>query len=248
MVDGLRHEYLGDLADQLNQLSRDTARAKSGEIAAADLTGPLRRFAFEAKGQSHNLALSLINAVCHRLEDYLGDVKTLGADNLDDVLAFIGALAEMVDGTVDLDADPSEVVRRLPAKRTFEVSEMEVRDVEIMLVMLHGTATNFVQKELQACGYRVNIVTSVFDALPLILRTKPNMIVVSAVMGELSGISLALALSVMPETRNIPAALITSFDRDHDSLAHLPATVPIIKKDASFGDDIAAALEFHFLL
>ncbi len=101
---------------------------------------------------------------------------------------------------------------------------------------------------MQACGYRVTIVTATVAALEQVVRTRPDMVIISAVMPGLSGIDLAVALSAMPETRNIPCALITSLRPDDEHLAFVPDRVPIIRKGSAFGDDLAAALSYHFLL
>ena len=101
---------------------------------------------------------------------------------------------------------------------------------------------------MQQCGYRITNVTTTFEALPLIIRTKPDMVIISAIMPELSGIDLAVALASMPATRNIPTALITSLDPDDDYLKLLPQAVPVIKKGPSFGDDLAEALSHLFII
>ncbi len=248
MVHGLRADFLDDLGDRLTALDSAIVEVQKGDGPAAEATEQLRRLAFHVKGQGRNFGLPLLHMVSHRLEDYLEQVDALSPIGLDDALRFIDVLADLVGGTIGEDVPPGEVARRLPAKPSGDIGEVEVRDVEIMLVMLHGTATRFVQRELQACGYRISIVSSVFDALPLIVHERPNLVIISAGMGELSGIDLALALTAMTGTRNTPCALITSFARDHPSLQFLPQSVPVIEKGPSFGDDIAAALSHHFLL
>ena len=217
-------------------------------LTASESLDELREFAFHLKGQSHNFGLSVINAVAHRMQDYFSVLSAFGERDLVNARAFLDVLTDMVDGAVPADADPSEVVRGLPAKPGVDIGDIQALDIEVLLVMPPGTAARLVQRELQECGYRVSTVASAYDALPLVVRTKPNMVIISAVIDELSGTALATALTSMTETRNIPVALITSFDKDHESLRHLPDSVPIIKKGQSFGDDLAEALQYHFLL
>ena len=54
--------------------------------------------------------------------------------------------------------------------------------------MHHGAATHFVEREMQECGYRISTCTSTLDALPLIIRTKPDLVIISAMMPELSAL------------------------------------------------------------
>ncbi len=51
---------------------------------------------------------------------------------------------------------------------------------------------------------------------------------------------------VLRDARRV--AVITSLDPDDANLKHLPTTVPIIQKSASFGDDLVKALQDEFLL
>ncbi len=98
------------------------------------------------------------------------------------------------------------------------------------------------------CGYRVTTIGNSYKALEFGARTLPDLMIVSAVMPDLDGINLYIALKAMPATRNIRVAVITSLDRDDANLKMLPPTVPIIHKSASFGDDLAKALQDEFLL
>lgn len=248
MVANLRKEYVSDLAEDLLAIEKEIAAAAADAGHAPSVTEALRALAFDMKGHSHNFGLSIVHTVAHRLGDYLSSVDVLSNNELADSQVFIELLNDAVSGDISPDTDVSQLVRGLPAKPLLDPANVEVREAEIMLVMIHGAATKKVQRELQECGYRVTIVTSTFDALPLIIRTKPELVVISAVMNELNGIDLTIALKAMTETRNIPVALITSFGREHENLRHLPKNVPVIQKGPTFPDDIADALEFHFLI
>ena len=192
--------------------------------------------------------MRLIGTIAHRMENYLSSIKELPPRAVDDMQIFIDYLTDTLEGRISLDSDVSTIVRKLPAQVSFSEDDIEVRNIEVMLVMLHGTASHFVERELKQCGYRVHVVTTVFEAFPLIVRTKPDFIIISAVMPELYGIDLAVGLSAMPSTRNIPLALITSLDADDEQLQFLPKSTPIIQKGASFGDDLFKALDDLFLI
>lgn len=248
VVGRLRQDYLDELAEKLDQLDSDLEQAYAGTLPLDRVTDNLRMFAFEAKGRSNAFGLGLLNAVAQRLQDYVGNIDALTEDMLDDIRSFLEKLGGIVHGDLGGGTTPADVVRDLPAKPGFEASNIQIRNLEIMLVMHHGAASRHIQRELQECGYRVNIVTSEFEALPLIVRTQPDMVIVSAVLTELSGVGFVTALKTMTETRNIPVALITSFDRDHPDLAHLPESVPIVRKGTSMADDLTAALQQQFLI
>ncbi|MFD1379143.1 PleD family two-component system response regulator [Fodinicurvata halophila] len=105
-----------------------------------------------------------------------------------------------------------------------------------------------IEREISECGYRVTSVSTPFHALEMIVRTQPDLVIISAVLADLSGVDLAAGLKAMPQTRNTGMALITSYAREHDSLKYLPSAVPIIRKGASFADDLTSALNDQFII
>ncbi|KAF0115697.1 MAG: CheY-like receiver [Rhodospirillaceae bacterium] len=162
---------------------------------------------------------------------------------------FIDTLLDIRSGKILWDTEAGDVVRKLPAKPiSFDPTTIEIRNIEVLLVMLHSAQTHYVERELQQCGYRVSICSHPFEALPLAVRTRPDLVIISAMMPELSGIDLAIALAAMPATRNISTAIITSLSADDEYLKFLPRQVPVIFKGPSFGDDLYRTLDRLFLI
>ncbi len=248
IVGGLREEFISETNDALEGLRLLLEQTRSHQHPSDDFINETRKIAHILVGQGANVGMRLVSTVAHRLEVYLDACEPLTEQAINDIEEYIDTLGDIIQGKINRDTDASELVRTLPPKTNFEVGEVEIRNTEVLLVMLDGTATKFVEREMQQCGYRVSNVASPFDALPLIIQTKPELVVISAVLPDLSGIDLAIALSSMPETRNMPLALITSFPRDHESLRFLPDSVPVIQKGPSFGDDLVEALNNAFLL
>ncbi|MCB9948601.1 MAG: hypothetical protein H6842_12405 [Rhodospirillaceae bacterium] len=209
----------------------------------------VRRFAFETKGQAHNFGIPLLEMVSARLEDYGSAVTTMDEVRIEHLRVYLDTIIDVAEGNIAPDEPAANVVRTLPARPASpRMEDTDIRDVEVILVMLHGAQTRFVERELQACGYRVSICTSTIAALDHAIHTKPDMMIISAIMPGMNGIDLAIALSHMPDTRNIPLALITSLDASDERLQFVPEGVPLISKSVRFGDDLAEALSYHFLL
>ncbi len=140
-----------------------------------------------------------------------------------------------------------DTVRRLPQKpgpqrAGFDVADVVVSEVEVMLAMPGEAATHFVTQQLQECGYHVVKVPSPFEAFEQAVRTRPDLLLVSAVMEGLSGMDLASAAQAMTATSGTKVALLTSMDLDDPHLRQLPDGVPVIRKGPEFGDDLAEAL------
>lgn len=244
----MRRTFLDEAADTLRALELAVEDARHDRLDDADLIHRVRKDAVSLRGQATNLGLGLIGAIAGRLEDYPAAVRALPPRGYDDIERFIETLLDVIEGRLPHEVETARLVRTLPPKIGFRVGDIEVRDVEVLLVMPYGAATHFVERELQQCGYRVHTMANTFDAVPVIVRTKPDLVIVGAVMAELSGIDLVIGLHAMPATRNVPTALITSLPPDDDYLKLLPPDVPVIHKGAQFGDDLAEALERLFLI
>lgn len=210
-----------------------------GDGAGADPVTALRQLSHSVKGLAAAVGVDVIKVLAHRLEDYLAASDTLGPQARADAQVFVDRMAEAMDGELHVGSDEiAAFCRRLPVKRSFEPADVEVRDVEVMLVMAPGAAANFVTRELAECGYRMVNVWSTLDALALAGSMRPDLVVVSNVMPELTGVDFACALTAMPSTKGIPVALLTSETREHPSLKDLPPEVPLLSKSARFADDV----------
>jgi CheY-like chemotaxis protein len=142
------------------------------------------------------------------------------------------------------DADTPAVVRALPAKRASDVDfgSIEKKNVEIMLVVPEKAMSRIVERELAACGYRTSTVRDGFQAIEMIVRTRPDMVVASMELGLLSGVDLGCALAAMPPTQSIPFAVLTSYEWGNPKLKGLPPRAALIRKGSQFGDDLAETL------
>ncbi len=244
----LRQEFLEDSGEELQNLISFLNEAMAGGRPMAVALRDARRVAVNLIGGANGFELPLIGIAAQRFDDYIASLSADDQRGLGNLMAYAETLLDLLAAPDDKEETASKLMRRLPAKGTFEPSEVDVREIEVLLVMSPGVATRVIERELLECGYRVTTVGNSFKALEFAARALPDLIIVSAVMPDLEGIDLMLALKAMPATRNIGAALITSLDPDHASLQHLPPTVPIIKKSASFGDDLTKALQDQFLL
>ncbi|MHA1151855.1 MAG: hypothetical protein ACTSQ7_04175 [Alphaproteobacteria bacterium] len=244
----LREEFLEDSIEELQNLISFLNEAMAGgrlmEVALRDA----RRVAVNLIGGANGFELPLIGVAAQRFDDYIASLSGGDTRGLGNLISYTETLLDLLDAPDENEESASHLMRRLPAKGSFEPDEVDVREIEVLLVMSPGVATRVIERELLECGYRVTTVGNSFKALEFATRALPDLIIVSAVMPDLEGIDLMLALKAMPATRNIGAALITSLEPEHPSLRHLPPTVPIIKKSASFGDDLTKALQDQFLL
>ena len=116
------------------------------------------------------------------------------------------------------------LVRELPAKRIADIDfgDLTQSKIQVLAVVPEKAMSIILEKELAACGYRTTKVRNAFNAFEMAVKIKPDMIITSMELGDLSGVDLANAFSAMAKTRHIPFALLTSYsigDRALDGTA-----------------------------
>ncbi len=244
----LRGEFLEDAAEDLKNLLSYLNEATAGSRPVDEVLHGARRVAVMLVGGANGFELPLVGVAAQRFDDYIVSLAPDDAHGLAHLAVYVETLLDLLSEPVDKEETAAHLVRRLPAKGTFEPDEVDVREIEVVLVMQPGVATRVIERELLECGYRVTTFGNSYKALEFAARTLPDLMIISAVMPDLGGINLCIALKAMPATRNIGVAVITSLDPDDAHLKMLPPTVPIIHKSASFSDDLTKALQDEFLL
>ncbi len=243
-IDLLTGEFIDFAQDSIQNLGQLVAAVKGGETSGQAALDEVLRSTHNIKGSAGTFGYPLVGAIAHRLEDYVCDLGAIETSHTGDIQVFLDRMQDVLDGDpATQNAEAANIVRSLPAKGGFDVRDVARMNVEIMVIMPKDAAARFVERELRACGYRVTNVPAPFMAFELAVLTRPDMILVSAVFRDLSGVDVANALKAMPITRTIPVALITSLSADAHSLRELPAGVPLVRKGATFGEDLAKAFE-----
>lgn len=249
VVDELRQEFVDEAVETLQSLDVLLDSGRHGHAEEAEVVDGFRRAAVRLRGPAGNFGLRALAAVCHRLDDYLTHAPAALPPRVwDDLQGYLDLMLSLAEGRDGAEIEAAALVRALPARLGFELGDIQVRSVEVLLVMPHGAQTRYVERELQQCGYRVSLLEDTIEAFAHVVESKPDLIVLSALMPHLDGIDLAIGLAAMPSTRNTPIAVITSLDPDDERLALLPKKIPVVHKGATFGDDLFAALNSLFLI
>lgn len=237
LLEELRTEAIDSAEDRLKNMQEAIQDFLNGYIGPQEAFAAVRLEAHSLKSVAASFEMKALKVMCHRFEDYFFNVKDFTEDISRDVQFFTDRMAECLDAFVSgKEIDVSALMRKLPNKAGFDVSDVTVADIEVMLVMAPGTATKIVTRELMECGYRMVNVATTMDAFQLIPVMKPDAVIISRVMPELSGIDLACALKAMPATKDTPVALLAT---ESGSLKDLPDNVPVLRKGANFADDVA---------
>ena len=225
VLEKLREEFVVDAGDILDRLFSQLGDVERGaDPAPQETLKTLRREAHTFKGQGSSFDLPSISMIAHRLEGYLEGV----------------ILEEGVDPGTEA---CSGILRGLPAKGASKADFMPSHDYEVLVIVPNSVLLHAIEQVLNSRGLRVVTLRTPTSAFETAVLCKPDLIIASAVMKGLSGIDLACAFSAMAPTRDIPFALLTSFDRDSSELRALPEECPTIRHDQDIDGQVSAVLD-----
>jgi len=241
LADRLNVEFKDDCQDRLDIVYDTLDRLKKGQIQQDEALIVLRREASKLRGIGSTYGFPLVNLIAHRMEAYLGgNLTKLNERQQEDVMRFADRLAEAVESGEKPDvAATNQIIRALPVRYEFDITDVEVRDVEIMLVTPSKVVSKLVGTEMGACGYRTITVHDPIESIALAVRMPPDMIIASAVMEGLGGLDLIRGLKAMSPTQKVPMALLTSLD---NVVKDVPKDVAVIRVGSHFGEDFAGAI------
>ncbi len=110
----------------------------------------------------------------------------------------------------------------------------------ILLVDDSETVLNFLRAILEAEQYEVDTASDGTDALAMVHRSLPDLIVTDSIMPGADGFALLRALRSDPATEAVPVIMLTSGSPDDpDHIAREPRPDAFVKKSADFGPLLA---------
>ncbi|WP_321392681.1 response regulator [Emcibacter sp.] len=236
-------EALDEARDVAGSLEVRLQQVLSGEVKGEKAKAMLAQDASNLRLKVKAVKLPGLSSICQRLDDYLWHMDEIGDKNIRDLQQFSDKIMGLLDGSSTPAEDVAADIQALPHHSTFDVGDVKKTDKDVTLVLPQKTAARVVERELVECGYRVSTVLDSLDAFEIILETRPDLVITTAVMPRLSGIDLACALKSMPTTKNGAVAILTSMELDHPDLKALPMSVGIIRRGEHFGNDLAEVLQ-----
>lgn len=235
-LEQLKTDAIDSAEDRLQNIGEAIDAFLAGTVENGPTLATIKIEAHSLKSVAMSFDMRALKVLCHRFEDYFADAEEVTEKSCADIRFFADRMSDCLDAFIhNREIDLSNLVRELPSKAGFEVGDISVSEIEVMLVMPPGTATKIVTRELMECGYRMVNVASTLDAIQLIPSMKPDAVIISRVMPDLTGVDLICALRSMPTTKDIPVALLAT---ESDCYNDLPEGVPILRKGSKFADDV----------
>lgn len=243
LEDRLQVEFIDDVRDRLERLNTLLNDVADGKRTDAEALAVLRREAHNLAGVGGAFGYHAISLVAHRMSDYFTGVERLELRPREDAQVFVDRLSALVDRVEQPDlAETNRLLRALPTRFVFDVTDVEVKDVEVMLVTPTKVIARKVSAELAACGFRSITVRDPIEAISLAVRIPPDMLMASLVMDGLSGLDLIRGLKAISVTRNVPMALLTSVPANSAVLKEIPPGVGVVHTGPRFSEDFAEVI------
>ncbi|WP_114391554.1 Hpt domain-containing protein [Oleisolibacter albus] len=234
-------EFRDDVQDRLGGIYAALGSVAEGQISATDALRDLRREIHSLKGAGTSYGYPIISLIAQRMDTFVQGLKDLDSKQIGQLHVFADRIAEMAERLALPDVtETNQIIRALPVRYEFDITDVEVRDVEVLLVTPNKLVARRVTTELGACGFKVNTVSDPIEAIGIAVRMPPDMVIASAVMDGLGGVDLIRGLHAISVTETVPMALLTSLDAD--SLKGMPPGTAVVRLGPSFQDDIAAAI------
>lgn len=235
----LRTEFRDQLQDRLascNEILTGLRDAR-GDAAAFPL---LSRDTQNIKGLAGGYGYPVIGMVAQRLETYLAGLQEVTPRVIEDIQTHLDQVGDLMERAEQPDpATAAQLLQALPARYSFDVGDVVVKRIEIMLVTPSRVVAKLVGNELAACGFKPVVVHDPLEAFAQAVRVPPGMILASVVMEPLNGVELVRALKLVRATQACPMAVLTSLEADNRPLHELPPDVAVVHTGANFGSDFA---------
>jgi CheY-like chemotaxis protein len=240
MIAALATEFAGVAEDAIKEIETSIDAMLAGKLSNSEGMLNVARQTHSLKGQGATFGFANVSLVAHLAEDYMEGVGS----QLDPgkLLPFFDRITDVVAGRLPAETESARVTEGLPVPSLFNVSDVKGAVVRTVLVMPSGTQRSLIRRELAACGYPAITIDDAPQAIDHIYRIKPNLVISSMILSGISGLDLLIALKAISTTADIPCCLLTSLDDASSEFRHLPASVPMVRKGAAFGDDFADAL------
>lgn len=238
----LRREFLDNCDDRLSAVDAALDDLAEARATWLDCSPIIRREIHSLKGMGGSFGYPLLSVLAHRLENYMADDR-LDKSHSGAIQTFLDRMRQVLEQPPNSDTEASaEMLRSLPMRAPAGFSQQSVRNVEVLMVMPRDTQHRIVERELHSCGFRVMTIERPLDAVPMALHSKPDLVVTTTVLDELSGVELAGVLAAIKATRSIPFILLTSYDRSDPRLAELPPGCEVVSKHGKALEGLSEAL------
>ncbi|NQU55868.1 MAG: Hpt domain-containing protein [Rhodospirillales bacterium] len=242
IIANLSGEFVEDCLDNVEEAEKALANMQNGQGDFKNQYDNLQRHVHSIKGTAGTFGFPAIGVFAHRLEDFIEALKDV-SPHLDKIQIFLDKIREIAESGHNPEGeDYIRLVRSLPRAHNRIAAVRPTREVNILLVMPRDIQRKIIGQELSSCGFGMSFVASGVDAISSVLSMKPDVVISSNFLEDMSGADLARTLSAIKATRGINFALISSDEFDDVKKIDIPDGVVIIKKEVDYTETLSKHL------
>jgi chemotaxis protein histidine kinase CheA len=234
-----RMEHLGRLIDTL--ANRSKGKQGADEPLSDQTLWAIRREVHCLKGIASSFGFPGVSMVAHRFENFIDALEgDLSGEALHAFSKYMNALTRLIDGHQSDQDELARMLQALPAPGTRSKDESTARKAAIIVVTPSRVMSRLVASHLAEFKVSPTFCHDPIEAIGHVLRTKPDLLIASAVMEPLSGRDLLKGLRAMSATANLPVALLTSSDEEEERIAAETPHVAVVRSGQRFEADFRA--------
>lgn len=239
----LRQDFLDDCGDKLDGIGQGLEELAHSAANPENLILRIRRDAHSLKGMGSSFGYPAITVVAHRMEDFMTGRTNMSDVDIKSAYVFLDKIRDLMNRTEQPGSQEiADIARRLPSQFSVESVQSDQRDVQVLSIMPKSVQQKMINEELKSCGFHVSYLHSSFEAIEIAVHTRPDLILISAVIDEIEGLELASIFHDIQITTNTPIIIVTSYDERKLPGKNLPQNMAIARKGEKFTDDLSQCL------
>lgn len=200
------------------------------------------RLVHSIKGAGGTFGFPAISSIAHRLEDFVEALKD-ASSHMGEIQAFIDSMRKIAESGFNPDPDDcTRLLAALPRANMSIGTVMPSREVNVLLVMPRDVQRKIIGQELSSCGFRISFVATGVGAISAALEEKPDIIVSSVVLADMTGNDLARAMDAIEATHGGHFILLSSSPVTNEQLKKLPDHIAIVHKGAGYAESLTEHL------
>ncbi len=246
LVADMRQTFIEDCDDKLENLDTYLENMANQIGTPADNLLSIMRIIHSIKGLGGTFGFPAISIIAHRLEDFLKNQTDLNHKDIKNIYLFLDQIRALMERKEQPGSDEiAKITRALPIRTTEQPGKIipqKQKSVEVLSIMPKSLQQRLINDELRDCGFRVSSLHSSFDSIEIAVHTRPDLIVLSAVIDDLDGLELTNIFRSLKATQDTPIILLTSFTENELPENVLPPKVALARKSDYFANDLSNCL------
>lgn len=242
-METLRNEFVDECKDRLESITTNLENIINniGDISYNLLV--IRRDIHSIKGMGSSFGYPAVTTITHRAEEFLIGCQEFNVQDSADLYKYIDYIQELIKTEKQPSSEEiAKIVRNLPSRFNVDEVLQGSKVVETLSIIPTGVQQRLINDELRNCGFRTSSIASSIEAIEIVMHTRPDLILVSTVIDEISGIEMINILRSIKSIKAIPVILMTSFSEKKLSVQDLPPNIAIARKGDNFVEDLSQCL------